>query len=756
MMDMRRKLFAVLALLCVVCLCFSAGFAEEQPLGEVLGMIEQGAVVVLTETPLVPEDFSGFQLTVPKITYEALEVSSAYSFYEGPDLSQAVVEGDMVTIPLDEEYTRRLLERGDIAGIGPDKTILWNLHGDVMTQHGKNLVLMFQSSVRGVPDTEGSLQATLKDKLQSSFTLVNGDLRWSPDGRFLFFNDTNRWYGQQKLDDPYLWDTRTGEIFLIEGGVREKTPGRTAFRHVLSGDFSMDGKYFFYGVREYNPEGEASHYLMRYDLESGETETALNLSSPVLDLCETAQGRWFLLESGESGEATLTRMTVSTEGCSGETSIAAVPKGSYKLYRGAEGKALLALYLAGAQAGTYLVPLDWDNPSAPSAIYGIRSIYESKMHEYTAEDVEAAKKKAFDNRMNLTVYPETAYIVSISDVPGTSYLLLSVELREEIPDSWANRFNHFTGLLLMNAETMEYIPCVVSDTEAPEGQTVRSSFFVSDGNACTISAVSPEEYAARENVFRTGRNISSRYGYYRCQSESDPLILVPTSLEEAECKAEITAGDDGYEVTFEFVSHPKGVPSTFYLVPEVLTVERYREVTSRMTKKNQKHISSFYYLVGPDTLDTQKNRDELLAAYPLVATEEVYVLRADKSPSNLEKLQSLFTEGGYTMDDYNKDLEIAAVPRKTNVIVEKVEPVSYPVQYTFSGELPEYGRVLELAGLCDRIGAAAVSNMLDESPVPAGSLVADRYDLGGTVFSVEVRSIEEEGNTLRLTVTVTP
>ena len=102
-----------------------------------------------------------------------------------------------------------------------------------------------------------------------------------------------------------------------------------------------------------------------------------------------------------------------------------------------------------------------------------------------------------------------------------------------------------------------------------------------------------------------------------------------------------------------------------YIIPNAITVDRYKQFTDAMSKRGKKQVSSCYSLYEPDKLDKKENKEEILAMYPSVADQALYILKSDTTSNNKEKIQGYFAEGGYTQEEYEIDAELA-VDRKSN------------------------------------------------------------------------------------------
>ena len=97
-----------------------------------------------------------------------------------------------------------------------------------------------------------------------------------------------------------------------------------------------------------------------------------------------------------------------------------------------------------------------------------------------------------------------------------------------------------------------------------------------------------------------------------------------------------------------------------YIIPQAMTVERFEAFTGGMSKKNKKQVTGNYSLYEPEKLDKKENKEEIIARYPSVTEQALYILKSDTSSTNKGKLEGLFADAGYTMEDYEKDMELVA------------------------------------------------------------------------------------------------
>ncbi len=108
------------------------------------------------------------------------------------------------------------------------------------------------------------------------------------------------------------------------------------------------------------------------------------------------------------------------------------------------------------------------------------------------------------------------------------------------------------------------------------------------------------------------------------------------------------------------VNYSVGKIEKIYLMPNAITVERFTALTDQMSKKDAKKVKGVYTLYKPDKVATLDNRDELLAQYPELENQELYVLKSDTSENNKAKIAGYFESVGYSQEDYDLDQQLVA------------------------------------------------------------------------------------------------
>lgn len=108
------------------------------------------------------------------------------------------------------------------------------------------------------------------------------------------------------------------------------------------------------------------------------------------------------------------------------------------------------------------------------------------------------------------------------------------------------------------------------------------------------------------------------------------------------------------------VDYAIGKIEKIYLIPNAITKERYDNFVSQMKSSTQKKVKSNYTLYEPDKLDSKKNKDEIIAMYPSVVEQPLYILKSGTSENNKKKIQDYFAEANYSQEDYEIDQQLVA------------------------------------------------------------------------------------------------
>lgn len=112
-----------------------------------------------------------------------------------------------------------------------------------------------------------------------------------------------------------------------------------------------------------------------------------------------------------------------------------------------------------------------------------------------------------------------------------------------------------------------------------------------------------------------------------------------------------------------------------YIIPMAITKERFDTFKAEMKKSTQKKLASNYTLYEPAKLDSKKNKDEIIAMYPDVVNQALYILKSDTSENNKAKIEGYWAEAGYTMEDYEIDQQLVASSKDNSGAVFNVSLV---------------------------------------------------------------------------------
>lgn len=114
------------------------------------------------------------------------------------------------------------------------------------------------------------------------------------------------------------------------------------------------------------------------------------------------------------------------------------------------------------------------------------------------------------------------------------------------------------------------------------------------------------------------------------------------------------------------INYSVGKIEKIYLLPQATTVERMNAFIGNMSKKDEKKVKNIYTLYKPDKVAEREDREELLAMYPELANQELYVMKADTSENNKKKTAETFAAAGYTQEDYDLDQQFVAGKAETD------------------------------------------------------------------------------------------
>ena len=116
---------------------------------------------------------------------------------------------------------------------------------------------------------------------------------------------------------------------------------------------------------------------------------------------------------------------------------------------------------------------------------------------------------------------------------------------------------------------------------------------------------------------------------------------------------EIEAGDDYIRVNYSIGNTEKE-----YMIPPVTTEKKFDVWLSKMSKDGVNMVKQYYKRYDINKLGKKDDKEALLASYPILETEPIYVIRDSANDSLKTKMQQYFEEAGYTVEDYAEDKEL--------------------------------------------------------------------------------------------------
>ena len=117
---------------------------------------------------------------------------------------------------------------------------------------------------------------------------------------------------------------------------------------------------------------------------------------------------------------------------------------------------------------------------------------------------------------------------------------------------------------------------------------------------------------------------------------------------------DIEKGDDYIKVFYSI-----GDTDKEFVIPTVIEKDRMDAFIKKMDKDVSTRTLEYYKKYDINKLGKKDNKEELLAAYPMLETTPIYVLR-DTTKDNIKgKLEEYFAAAGYTYEEYSTDKELA-------------------------------------------------------------------------------------------------
>lgn len=116
---------------------------------------------------------------------------------------------------------------------------------------------------------------------------------------------------------------------------------------------------------------------------------------------------------------------------------------------------------------------------------------------------------------------------------------------------------------------------------------------------------------------------------------------------------EIVPGDNEIRVNYSLGNVEKE-----YVVPPVITETEMNDWLSKMDKKEADLVKQYYKKYDINKLTAKDNKDELLANYPSMENEVIYVLRSGTKENVKKTIEEKFAAVGYTYENFLADKEL--------------------------------------------------------------------------------------------------
>lgn len=126
------------------------------------------------------------------------------------------------------------------------------------------------------------------------------------------------------------------------------------------------------------------------------------------------------------------------------------------------------------------------------------------------------------------------------------------------------------------------------------------------------------------------------------------------------CKYSIEKGIYDIETGEDFVKvkYSIGDVEKEYLIPPVIREADMEALMAKMNKSDAVMVQDYYKKYDINNLGKKDDKETLLADYPILAQEVIYVLRDTTKDNMKKKFEEFFTEAGYTIEQYNADKEL--------------------------------------------------------------------------------------------------
>lgn len=161
-------------------------------------------------------------------------------------------------------------------------------------------------------------------------------------------------------------------------------------------------------------------------------------------------------------------------------------------------------------------------------------------------------------------------------------------------------------------------------------------------------------YNASEDLYATGnieKNLESQ--------------VVLTYVDTYNVKADLWSSADCAELgQYRILPYENGLrvelsigrEQTERIVPEAMTVERFETLTAQMPDRAKRRMELFYKRYALADITDESERERLLGLYPVLETQDLYI-SIELSEREKDDVESYLTDAGYTLEQYEADLQ---------------------------------------------------------------------------------------------------
>ncbi len=123
-----------------------------------------------------------------------------------------------------------------------------------------------------------------------------------------------------------------------------------------------------------------------------------------------------------------------------------------------------------------------------------------------------------------------------------------------------------------------------------------------------------------------------------------------------------------------------GKQEKIFLVPRVISEERFRTVIlSKLDESEQESILRYYQFFSKGAIANKELESELIRKYPLLETENIYVLIDNLAEFVMERLQKITEKAGYRLEDLQEDDRMNGVGQAEQAVSFRI-PVNYCIR----------------------------------------------------------------------------